>query len=383
MKRVWHLRWWWLMVLMVCSSHAAWAQPSASSGVPVFAHVVRVQGDVKAWSGSNQPRALTVGTDVYVGEKIQADANGHAVFKTKDAGWVAVRPSSEWVIERFRHLQDADDEQVVALLKGGLRLITGQVGRLQPQRQLVKTQTATIGIRGTDHEVYVLPKKTSDHPAGTYDRVRTGGTSLSSVAGSLALSAGQVGVVSDQRSTRAMMSLLMPRILARVPDFFVPGVFDAELDAWVDAASPATCDPTAVAQQWLTQLDEAMHRRDAAAVVALFSPHARWQVSVLRRNGQRHALEMEYKEFVESTWVAMSGLTNFQQQRRDIHAQAQTDAAASPTSPCPRVTVRSQVVEQGQQGQTGSAYRLESEERYVLEQQQGRWLAIESITEQR
>lgn len=417
MKQVWRLGLIWLVIVVMSSlGVAVGAQEHFSSdGRLVFAQVMRVQGDVKVWStGQEQSRLLAVGTRVYVGDKVQTDRHAEVVLKTQDAGWVAVRPSSEWLVERYEHQKQANDAQVLNVIKGGLRLITGEIGRLYPTQQQVKTATATIGIRGTDHEVYVLLEKTATHPSGTYDRVRSGGTVLTSAVGSLELNAGQVGVVNDKRSTRAMMTLLMPRLLDRVPDFFVAGVFDAELEEWTRAtASPSpptptdsnatstasatatpsiissektgSCDPTVVAQQWLTQLDNAMHRRDAAAVVALFSPHARWQVSVLRRNGQRHAIDMNHSEFVQSTWVALSGLANFQQQRQDIQAQVhmQPGTVASTTSPCPRVAVRSQVIEHGQQGQTKPSYRLESEERYVLEQQQGRWLAIESITEQR
>ena len=44
-----------------------------------------------------------------------------------------------------------------SIFKGAMRTITGKIGKIAPQRFKVRTKTATIGIRGTNFTVAILP----------------------------------------------------------------------------------------------------------------------------------------------------------------------------------------------------------------------------------
>ena len=122
-----------LAMLVFCgffASTAARAEeaPNVDLGKP-FAQVWRLQGDVFATGKLGTPRRLREGATVHVGEQVKASSNGEAVLKTSDAGIVAVRPNAEFVAERYAAEGKASDRQVLRLITGSLRVITGANAR--------------------------------------------------------------------------------------------------------------------------------------------------------------------------------------------------------------------------------------------------------------
>jgi len=94
--------------------------------------------------------------------------------------------------------------------------ITGIIGKQDKERYHLHTPTATIGIRGTDHEPMVvlppLPGETSTIPPGTYDKVNVGATILTTQAGVTMIAPNQVGFAAEPDKA--------PMILPRIPDFY-------------------------------------------------------------------------------------------------------------------------------------------------------------------
>ncbi|HXA48414.1 MAG TPA: hypothetical protein VNW52_12340, partial [Burkholderiaceae bacterium] len=78
------------------------------------------------------------------------------------------------------------------------------------------TPNATIGIRGTDHEPVVVVEPPAgtvvNNPAGTYDKVNVGATSLTTQAGTAIIGPNQVGYAASP--TQA------PVLLPRLPNFY-------------------------------------------------------------------------------------------------------------------------------------------------------------------
>ena len=64
---------------------------------------------------------------------------------------MVVGPSSRLDVKEFHFdATTQDGGLLVSLLRGSMRMITGLIGKKQPDAVRVETQTATIGIRGTD-----------------------------------------------------------------------------------------------------------------------------------------------------------------------------------------------------------------------------------------
>lgn len=402
---------------------------SASAAAPAappdagkrFATVLRVRGEVAASaSGSTlgDERRLHEGDLVHVGERVRAAALAEAVLKTEDAGFVAVRPSTEFVAERFAAEDKPTDGLTLRLVTGSLRVISGWIARTNRAGHLVVTPNAIIGIRGTDHEPYVLSAElaaATSNKEGTYDKVNRGGTTLQVGENKLDIDTGRVGFVraaakegkSDFKG-RALMTILLPVLLDKVPSFYVPGEFDAELDRYSQtadqdsqreleqrrqtpgaapvaapvtgpvAASVAECAPTTIATTWLEQLDGAIARHDAQAIIAMFAPEATVRATVRDTDGKMTSVDLGREELAQSTIAAMKGLENYNQRRVWTEGKLATPTAGTA---CDRIiSLRSVVIEQGRQA--GQPYRFESLEEYLLELRDGKWLSIKAETTQ-
>ncbi len=389
---------------MVCLlAAAAWpgftaAAETVASAEPAkrYANVLRVRGEVIASGGSSGvERRLREGDAVYVGERVRAAAQGEAVLKTEDAGFLAVRPNTDFVAERYAAEDKPSDSFTVRLLTGSLRLVSGWIGRTNRAGSKVVTPTATIGIRGTDHEPYVLSAElaaATSNREGTYDKVNRGGTTMEVGENKLDIDAGRVGFVRAAGAKgfkeRALMTILLPVLLDKVPNFYVPGEFDPELDKLSEAADQdslraleqrrkapaAQCAATKVARTWLKQLDGAIVKRDAKTIVELFSADVAVRANVKDKDGALTGVDLSRDEMAQSTVAAMKGLSNYKQRR------VTTDAAAEGEG-CTRIAVKSVVIEQGRQ--SGKPYRFEAVEEYVLESRDGKWLAVKAVTTQK
>jgi len=111
-------------------------------------------GDVKAIGANGQSRTLSKGAQIEQGETISTN-NGRAHLRFTDGAYVALQPESEFRIDQYRFdgKQDGNEKGFFSLVKGGLRTITGLVGRTNKNAYQVTTSVATIGIRGTEYTI--------------------------------------------------------------------------------------------------------------------------------------------------------------------------------------------------------------------------------------
>ena len=394
---------------------AAAAEPTAAAaaGGKRFATVFRIRGELTA-SGGGSERKLREGDVVHVGEKVRAPALAEAVLKTDDAGMVAVRPGTEFVAERFAAEDKPTDSFSVRLFTGSLRVISGWISRTNRSGHNIVTPSATIGIRGTDHEPYVLPASmaNSTYRQGTYDKVNRGETLLDANGGNVAIDSGKVGFARDPSTagtrTRALMTILLPVLLTKVPEFYVAGSFDQELDRYsesIDAVSqkqlqnrpsgprPAAqassagaepapvsivgCPPKAIGEAWLNRFDRAIVRRDVKTILSLFAPEIVANATVMSGN-ETKTLEFGRDEMVSSTLSSIASLKNYSQRRVSLEASL---AAGETEATCKQIVVQSIAIEQGLMND--KPYRFEALEEYLLEQRNGEWLAIRAQTTQR
>jgi hypothetical protein len=398
-----------LQLLLGCAS--VWAQSGQR-----FGSVYKIIGLVVATdSAGNTKRELKQGDAVFVGEQFRAAGTGEAVIRTDDAGIIAVRPNASFVMDQFTANGNAEDALTVRILTGALRMITGWTGHYNKQTHRIVTPSATVGIRGTDHEPYVLsPELARDFqkPEGTYNKVNSGATVLIANGVELDVGAGKVGFAPAQQELhpRSLMTALIPTLLEKVPGFFVAGAFDNELEALANedmaaaksagklagampeetsaasmvAAPPVainkpvetgTCKPNAIATQWLQELDDAVVNKDGQAFLDKFDSNA--DVIARVRDGSGNFVELTFSrdEIVRSTFAAFAQLSNFASRRPVIKA-ALTNAAQ--TARCDRIDVESIAIESG--SRNGSSYRLETLETYQLVKRSGVWVAIHAST---
>jgi hypothetical protein len=111
-------------------------------------------GNVQAIGPNGQARNVGKGTQIEQGETISTN-NGRAQLRFTDGAYVSLQPESEFRIDQYRFdgKQDGNEKGFFSLLKGGLRTITGLVGRNNKNNYQVSTSVATIGIRGTEYTI--------------------------------------------------------------------------------------------------------------------------------------------------------------------------------------------------------------------------------------
>ena len=119
-------------------------QGLAAAGLVQFA-----TGDVQLRRGAAASEA-TKGTSVESGDVIVTGAAGRAQIRFSDGGLVALYPDSQFTVTRYADAGNAsEDHFAVNLLKGGMRAVTGWIGKRDPRNYKVTTPTAVVCIRGS------------------------------------------------------------------------------------------------------------------------------------------------------------------------------------------------------------------------------------------
>jgi hypothetical protein len=157
-------------------------------------------------------REPKIGEKIYEGDAI-VTKTGEMHIDMADGGYIAIRPNTQMRVSQYQANGDSEDKSVLGLIRGSFRSITGFIGHNNPTKYSILTPTATIGVRGTDHEPAYVPEGTPGQDAGTYDNVHAGGTTISNAAGKVDVTPDHAGFVDFHRNAP-------PRLLEHVPTFF-------------------------------------------------------------------------------------------------------------------------------------------------------------------
>ena len=117
----------------------------ANAGVANF-----VFGEVAVRSSNGSSTPLQKGRAVQSGDDIVTGTGAQAQIRFSDGGMVAIQPNSQFKLASYADKNDPKtDSFLVELAKGGMRAITGLIGKRNRENYKVITSTATIGIRGS------------------------------------------------------------------------------------------------------------------------------------------------------------------------------------------------------------------------------------------
>jgi len=110
-----------------------------------------VQGLTTAQRAGSVVRFIGSGDALFEGDVVTTTDRGYAILALADGTKITLRPSTSFAIDKFAH-GSGSENVLLRLVKGGLRAITGLVGKRNPDGVKVTTVTATIGIRGTSFD---------------------------------------------------------------------------------------------------------------------------------------------------------------------------------------------------------------------------------------
>lgn len=95
---------------------------------------------------------------IFEKDVIHVGNNGRAQFRMVDQSLISLQQNSVLKIKKYHVKNGAVKGSVLLeLLSGGLRTITGAIGKGNKKAYELRTPLATIGVRGTDYEVEIVP----------------------------------------------------------------------------------------------------------------------------------------------------------------------------------------------------------------------------------
>lgn len=181
--------------LLVLGS-TAFAQSPAGS-------VEFTSGQVTIRNAAGQVNPASRGAAVLAGDTVDTQV-GRVQLRMVDGAYISLQPQTSLRVQAYSVAGPGGDERgFLSLLRGGLRTVTGLIGRTKRENYRLTTTTATLGIRGTEFAV------TTDN--GTRVNVSDGIVALCTNGGCVDIGAGQSGFAPD-RQTRPALAFAPARL---------------------------------------------------------------------------------------------------------------------------------------------------------------------------
>ncbi|MFT0546602.1 FecR domain-containing protein [Allopusillimonas ginsengisoli] len=148
-------------------------------------------GLVTATANSQPSHPISKDDDIQNASRIDTAANGRVQMRFTDGGLVSLMPDSTFSVDDYAYEEGSDDGSLVfGLLRGGLRTMTGAIGKTRHEGYQLDTPVATLGIRGTQFTVVLNP------PGTMRVHVGEGKVVITNSSGTLEVPAGRNAVVS-------------------------------------------------------------------------------------------------------------------------------------------------------------------------------------------
>ncbi|MGP1678946.1 MAG: FecR family protein [Burkholderiales bacterium] len=172
--------------------------------------VTHLSGTLTAKRADGTTKLISVKSEVQEGDTLSTERDTYARVKFADGGEVVLRPGSQLKIEAysFDKAKPETDNILLSMLKGGLRAVTGLVGKRNHDAVSFGAVTATIGIRGTHFGALIcqndcggVPTVSGSPPQnGLHLDVADGAIVVKNAAGQQVINAGQFGFVQSANS---------------------------------------------------------------------------------------------------------------------------------------------------------------------------------------
>jgi len=131
-------------------------------GQQVFAHAGKVlfaNGKVTVKSARHSNTELKRGSKVWPGDVVMTGDDANVQIRSGDGSFISLKPNSKLVIAAHKHTGPVDEQHSsLELVKGGMRAVTGLIGKNKPDNFRIKARGSTIGIRGTEFVVQICDK---------------------------------------------------------------------------------------------------------------------------------------------------------------------------------------------------------------------------------
>jgi hypothetical protein len=194
--------------------------------------VMNLSGPLLAKKADGTAKVLALKSAVEQGDILISEKDTYARIKFIDDSEITLRPNSQLKIDDFSFEDDKPEKDSAgfSLVKGGLRAVTGTLGKRNKEKWGMNTPTATIGIRGTTFIAEYIP---SENQAVASYRM----ASMASLTPLSYLDATR----SDAPASAMPLELLPPRLAQVTPPSpgRAPGLYVQVLDGLIHVTNPA------------------------------------------------------------------------------------------------------------------------------------------------
>lgn len=177
--------------------------------------VTHLSGTLSVQRPDNSVRILSQKSEVHPGDILTTQRDSYAQINFADGSSMTMRPNTQMKIERFHFVQDRpqEDSSFMRLIKGGLRTVTGLIGKRGDQDAYkIGTNTSTIGIRGSSgdtldcvHGCEGVTSTSEKLEPGVYHTTYTGSYIMQNGAGDQVIGEGQFGFAKDGSSSPVIL----------------------------------------------------------------------------------------------------------------------------------------------------------------------------------
>jgi hypothetical protein len=178
---------------------------AASAALAAAGTVAQLSGTLSVKKPDGSVRILSQKSEVQNGDTLNTERDSYAQIRFVDGAQMTMKPNTSIKLDDIRFTEDKQQEDsfVFGLLKGGLRAVTGLVGKRSKDKYQVGTTTATIGIRGTtfaaDDCVSNREGECRRLDPAVYVTVSDGEVVLKNAQGEVGIAAGQFGLIAPNQ----------------------------------------------------------------------------------------------------------------------------------------------------------------------------------------
>ena len=199
----------------------------------VVGRVAYKRGNIKALNFAEKTREIKTKSDLYEGDTLTTGDDSYAIIVFRDKSRISIQENTDFRIDELRFDVDKPSgaSALFSLLRGGLRAVTGLIGKLRPQGYRMRTRFSTIGIRGTGYDLLCTGLCTIGGAPSELDLPKGDGLYVSVWRGTITLD-GRILDVSQSAFIKNASAV--PVLLPKLPAFFrdnpVPRPDEVELE---------------------------------------------------------------------------------------------------------------------------------------------------------
>ena len=133
--------------LCLCAPALGGAQQAATD--EVVGKVTEISGSAVAMQDA-LPRALKKGADIYIGDVLSTARDSRLQIQMVDEAEFSLSERAVFVVQEYFLKSDGKDgNAVIRLMNGAVKAVSGKIAQLESHPFQLRTEVATIGVRGT------------------------------------------------------------------------------------------------------------------------------------------------------------------------------------------------------------------------------------------